>query len=107
MWVGLIAGAAIGFKLLLSTLENIEWGTRSHAVLQVPRGVIALYPLLGFAVALGALLWVLLWLCSGSAPLVYRAPIVLAGFAIGFIIYRSRLCFSRVFVSPLSPARAR
>jgi uncharacterized membrane protein YedE/YeeE len=100
MWIGLIAGAAIGFKLLLWTLENIEWGTRAPAVLQVPQSVIALYPLLGSVVALGALLWALLWLYSGSAPLVYRAPIVLAGFAIGFIMHRSRLCFSRAFREP-------
>jgi uncharacterized membrane protein YedE/YeeE len=100
MWLGLIAGAALGFKLLLWTLENIDWGTRAPAVLQVPQNVIALYPLLGFVVALGALLWALLWLYSGSAPLVYRAPIVLAGFAIGFIMHRSRLCFSRAFREP-------
>ena len=100
MWIGLIAGAAIGFKLLLWTLENIDWGTRAPAVLQVPQSVIALYPLLGSVVALGALLWALLWIYSGSAPLVYRAPIVLAGFAIGFIMHRSRLCFSRAFREP-------
>ncbi len=100
MWLGLIAGAAIGFKLLLWTLENIEWGTRAPAVLQVPQSLIAVYPLIGSVVALGALLWTLLWLYSGSAPLVYRAPIVLAGFAIGFIMHRSRLCFSRAFREP-------
>ncbi len=100
MWIGLIAGAAIGFKLLLWTLENIEWGTQAPATLQVPQSVIEIYPLLGSVVALAALLWALLWLYSGSAPLVYRAPIVLAGFAIGFIMHRSRLCFSRAFREP-------
>ena len=100
MWLGLLAGAAIGFKLLLWTLENIDWGTQAPPALKVPERVIAAYPWLGWGVALGALVWALLWLYSGSAPLVYRAPIVLASFAIGFIMHRSRICFSRAFREP-------
>jgi uncharacterized membrane protein YedE/YeeE len=100
MWLGLLAGAALGFKALMWTLENITWGTQAPPMLQIPRAVVAIYPLIGWAVALGALAWALLWQYSGSAPLVYRAPIVLAGFAIGFIMHRSRLCFSRAFREP-------
>lgn len=100
MWVGLLAGAAIGFKLLLWTLENMDWGTQAPPAIKVPERVVAAYPWLGWAVALGALAWALVWLYSGSAPLVYRAPIVIAGFAIGFIMHRSRLCFSRAFREP-------
>lgn len=100
MWVGLLAGAAIGFKLLLWTLENMDWGTQAPPAIKVPERLIAAYPWLGWLVALGALVWALLWLYSGSAPLVYRAPIVIAGFAIGFIMHRSRLCFSRAFREP-------
>lgn len=100
MWAGLLAGAAIGFKLLLWTLENITWGTQAPPTIQVPQRLMAFYPLLGWVVALGALVWALVWLYSGSAPLVYRAPIVLAGFAIGFIMHRSRICFSRAFREP-------
>jgi uncharacterized membrane protein YedE/YeeE len=66
--------------------------------------VIAAYPLLGWTVALGVLAWALLWFYSGSAPLVYRAPIVIAGFAIGFIMHRARLCFARAFREPFVTA---
>jgi uncharacterized membrane protein YedE/YeeE len=44
-------------------------------------------------------------LYSGSdEKLVYRAVIVLAGFAIGFIMHRSRLCFARAFREPFMTA---
>ena len=100
MWVGLLAGAALGFKMLLWTLEHVEWGTRAPAQLQLPKGLTAAFPRLGGAVVLGVLVLAVMWLYSGSAPLVYRAPILLAGFAIGFILQRSRLCFARAFREP-------
>ena len=37
MWFGLIVGAVIGLKLLLWTLDHIEWGMQSPPALQVPR----------------------------------------------------------------------
>lgn len=100
MWAGLLAGAAIGFKLMLWTLDNITWGTQAPPAIKVPARVIAAYPLLGWTVALGALAWTLLWFHSNNTPLVYRAPIVIAGFAIGFIMHRARICFSRAFREP-------
>jgi len=100
MWAGLVAGAAIGFKLLLWTLENIDWGTQAPPTVVVPQSVVATYPMLGGVVALGVMVWALVWLYSESAPLTYRAPVVLAGFAIGFIMHRSRICFSRAFREP-------
>ena len=100
MWLGLLAGAALGFKMLLWTLEHIEWGSQAPAALQLPKGVTAALPWWGAGVALGALVWAALWFYSGDAPLVYRAPIVLAGFAIGFVMHRSRLCFARAFREP-------
>ena len=100
MWLGLLAGAAIGFKLLLWTLENIAWGMQAPATLTVPDSVKRAYPLLGLAVAAGALAWATLWLYSGVKSLALRALIVLAGFAIGFIMHRSRLCFARAFREP-------
>ena len=36
MWVGLIAGAILGLKALLWTLENIEWGMQAPRTLHVP-----------------------------------------------------------------------
>ena len=100
MWAGLVVGAAIGFKLLLWTLENIDWGTQAPPTVVVPQSVVATYPMLGGIVGLGVMAWTLVWLYSESAPLTYRAPIVLAGFAIGFIMHRSRICFARAFREP-------
>jgi len=100
MWLGLLAGAAIGFKLLLWTMENIEWGTQAPPTLQVSPGVKAAYPWLGLLVALAILVWAAMWLYSGTETLGIRALILLAGFAIGFILHRSRLCFARAFREP-------
>lgn len=100
MWVGLLAGAAIGFKLLLWTMENIEWGMKAPPMLQVPASVKQIFPLGGWLVAIGILVWASTWLYSGQEALAVRALIVLAGFAIGFIMHRSRLCFARAFREP-------
>jgi hypothetical protein len=100
MWVGLLAGAAIGFKLLLWTMENIEWGTKAPPLVLVPAGIKQAYPWMGLLVALVVLAWAILWLYSGSESLALRALLVLAGFAIGFILHRSRLCFARAFREP-------
>ena len=100
MWVGLLGGAAIGFKLLLWSMEHIEWGTQAAPMVQVSPRIKQAYPLLGLLVALAVLVWAVLWMYSGSEPLAVRALIVLAGFAIGFILHRSRLCFARAFREP-------
>lgn len=100
MWVGLLAGAAIGFKLLLWTMENIEWGTQAPPLMLVPPEVKQAYPWIGLLVAVAIMAWAALWFYSGSEPLALRALIVLAGFAIGFILHRSRLCFARAFREP-------
>jgi uncharacterized membrane protein YedE/YeeE len=100
MWAGLLAGAAIGFKLLLWTMENIEWGTQAPPMAQVSPGVKEAYPLMGLLVAMVILVWAVLWLYSGTESLTIRALILLAGFAIGFILHRSRLCFARAFREP-------
>jgi uncharacterized membrane protein YedE/YeeE len=44
--------------------------------------------------------WAVLWRNSGDESLAVRGLIVLAGFAIGFIMHRSRLCFARAFREP-------
>jgi uncharacterized protein len=100
MWAGLLAGAVIGLKLLLWTLENIEWGMKAPPTLQIPQGVLRIYPLLGLAVVVGVLFWATQWYGSGNEKWIARAIIVVAGFAIGFIMHRSRLCFARSFREP-------
>jgi len=104
MGVGLLAGAALGFKLLLWTLEHIDWGTRAPPLLQPPPGLKKAFPGLGALVALGLVAWVALWWNSGSEQRASRALVVASGFAIGFILHRARLCFARAFREPFVTA---
>jgi hypothetical protein len=104
MWAGLLAGAAIGLKLLLWTMENIEWGMRAPPALDIPDSVTRNLPWLGVAVVTGVLIWATQWYGSADEKLFARAVIVLAGFAIGFIMHRSRLCFARAFREPFMTA---
>jgi uncharacterized membrane protein YedE/YeeE len=104
MWLGLLAGAAIGLKLLLWTLDKIEWGTQAPPALNVPDGLVQKFPLIGLVIAVGVLIWAAQWYGSGDEKLVARAVIVVAGFAIGFIMHRSRLCFARAFREPFMTA---
>ena len=104
MWAGLLAGAAIGLKLLLWTLDNIEWGMQAPPALNVPDGVRNKYPLLGFAVVIGVLTWSTQWYGADNRKLSSLALIVIAGFAIGFIMHRARLCFARAFREPFVTA---
>ena len=104
MWAGLLAGAVIGLKLLLWTLEHIEWGMVAPPAIQPPPGLLRIYPLLGLAVVMGVLFWAAQWYGSGNETWAARAVIVLAGFAIGFVMHRSRLCFARAFREPFMTA---
>jgi uncharacterized membrane protein YedE/YeeE len=104
MWAGLLAGAAIGLKLLLWTLDHIEWGMQAPPALDVPEGLRSNFPWLGLAVIVGVLLWATQWYGSADEKIAARAVIVVAGFAIGFIMHRSRLCFARAFREPFMTA---
>lgn len=104
MGVGLLAGAAIGLKLLLWTLEHVEWGMQAPPALDIPEGIRRKYPLFGLAVIVAVLVWATQWYGSADDKLVARAVIVVAGFAIGFIMHRSRLCFARAFREPFMTA---
>lgn len=104
MAAGLLLGSALGVKFLLWTLENIEWGMEPPPTLKVPPAVKKVYPLLGLLVICGVLLWATRWYGSGNEQLATRAVILLAGFAIGFILHRSRLCFARAFREPFVTA---
>jgi hypothetical protein len=104
MWAGLLLGAFIGLKLLLWTLEKIEWGMTAPPSIKLPDSLLRAYPLLGLAVLVGVLLWATEWYDSSNTQLAARAVIVLAGFSIGFIMHRSRLCFARAFREPFMTA---
>jgi uncharacterized membrane protein YedE/YeeE len=98
MWAGLLVGAIIGLKLLLWTMENVTWGTAAPPV--KPARFKGAYPWIGALVMAGILLWAVLWWGSDNKMEVQRAILVLAGFGIGFVLHRSRFCFSRVFREP-------
>jgi uncharacterized membrane protein YedE/YeeE len=98
MWVGLLIGAIIGLKLLLWTMENITWGTSAPTV--KPAKFKGAYPWIGVLVVAGILVWAVSWWGSDNKMEVQRAILVIAGFAIGFVLHRSRFCFSRVFREP-------
>ncbi|MDI6747517.1 MAG: YeeE/YedE thiosulfate transporter family protein [Rhodocyclaceae bacterium] len=104
MGLGLLIGAVVGLKLLLWTLENIEWGMRAPPTLNAPQGLVNLYPFIGLAILVGVIVWAVGWYGSPDTVLVARAIIVLLGFAIGFIMHRSRLCFARAFREPFMTA---
>ncbi|MBI4989993.1 MAG: YeeE/YedE family protein [Rhodocyclales bacterium] len=104
MWAGLLAGAAIGLKLLMWTLDHIEWGAQAPPTLDTPPALLKAYPLIGLAIVAGVLVWAAGWYGSPDTVLVSRAVIVVLGFCIGFVMHRSRLCFARAFREPFMTA---
>jgi uncharacterized membrane protein YedE/YeeE len=102
MGAGLLAGAVIGLKLLLWTLNHIEWGMTAPEAAEPP--LRAWHPLLGLAVLVAVGWWAADWAGSGDAKLFSRAVVALAGLALGFVMQRSRLCFARAFREPFMTA---
>lgn len=98
MWLGLLLGAFVGLKLLLWTLENINWGT--NPVRTLPAPLKKWYPGFGVLLIIGILYWAINWWHSDQALLSARALLLLVGFGIGFVLNRSRFCLSRVFREP-------
>jgi hypothetical protein len=102
MALGLVAGAVLGLKFLLWTLEHISWGMQAPATGEP--GSRERYPLFGILIAVVIVTWSFVWSYAADAKLASRAIIVIAGFAIGFILHRSRLCFARGFREPFMTA---
>lgn len=100
MLIGLIAGAWIGLKIMLWGMENIEWGTQAPPQLGEMPGR-KYFPWAGLAITVLIGLWVVEWITAPDAKLAVRATIILGGFAIGFVMHRSRFCMSRVVREPL------
>ena len=102
MWSGLLIGAVIGLKLLLWTMEHITWGCTPTAIL--PARLKRWYPWFGALVAVFILFWAINWWNSDEDKKAVRALLVAGGFAIGFVLHRSRFCLSRVFREPFMTA---
>lgn len=100
MWIGLNVGAYTGLKLLLWTLENVEWGMEAPPTIAIPAGVQKLFPYLGLLIFVGIVVWTASWYLSPERTLMIRAIVVIAGFVMGFTMHRSRLCFARSFREP-------
>lgn len=98
MAVGLMLGAIVGLKLLMWTLENISWGTRPPAAVDLP--LQSAFPLLGTLLAAAIVAWILIWARAADEQLASRAFLVGIGFCMGFVMHRSRLCFARAFREP-------
>jgi uncharacterized protein len=100
MWIGLMAGAAIGVKVMLWALDHIEWGTEAPTPVSM-QAVKPYLPWVGLGIAALVAFWAADWFVSPDKKLAARAIIVVAGFALGFILQRSRFCFARVIREPL------
>ncbi|UCE77694.1 MAG: YeeE/YedE family protein [Gammaproteobacteria bacterium] len=99
MWLGLMAGAVLGLKALLWVMEHVRWGTSAPAVTS-PSPLKRFYPLFGVLVLVLMAWWATDWFNSDDKRLAGRGIIIVSGFALGFILHRSRFCFSRVFREP-------
>ncbi len=99
MAAGLLIGAFIGLKLLLWTMEHIQWGNTPPAT--APKLLFGRFSPLAGTVLFGLVLyWAAAWFQAADKQLANRAIIILTGFALGFILNRSRFCMSRVFREP-------
>jgi uncharacterized membrane protein YedE/YeeE len=99
MWAGLLGGAYLGLKALLWVMEHITWGTAAPGTGSAAP-LKRFYPLFGLAVLLLIAWWAANWFTSDDQWLASRGIIIVAGFALGFILHRSRFCFARVFREP-------
>ncbi len=102
MGFGLVIGAVVGLKLLMWTLENVEWGMRVPTPITPP--LRAWHPWIGVALFAAVVAWTAAWFGAGDEKLVNRAIIVISGFLMGFVMHRSRLCFARAFREPFMTA---
>lgn len=99
MLAGLLAGAYIGLRVLLWILDHFTWGTVAPPV-GSDSPLKPYYPWFGLAVIVLVLIWATGWFVSPDQKLVARGAILVVGFAIGFVIHRSRFCFARVIREP-------
>lgn len=104
MLLGLMAGAYIGLRLLLWTMERITWGTTLKPARHADSPLRRWFPLIGLVVLAAVIAWSARWYLSGEKHLTGRAIIILCGFGLGFILHRSRFCFARVFREPFMTA---
>jgi len=101
MLAGLLGGAFIGLKILLWGMETITWGQTAPTPHPQSEGTLKVISWFGLAVLIGILFWASSWFGSEEKKFASRGIVVLGGFALGFILHRSRFCFSRAIREPL------
>ena len=101
MLLGLLIGAAIGIRALLWVLENVTWGTTAPAQSSYSETTKLLLGGVGLALMIGVFVWAYKWYGSENNLYASRGIIILAGFALGFILHRSRFCFSHAIREPM------
>jgi len=93
MAAGLLIGSALGVKLLLWTLDNIEWGMEPPPTLKVPASIKKAYPLLG-ALAIGIPIAALLFQKNIIDPYAAIPPAFWIGSLLGGIIFGVGMIFA-------------
>lgn len=101
MLVGLLIGAFIGLKVLLWTMENVAWGTHAPAPIALSQPTKTILGLVGVGVLIAVLVWTFKWYTSPDEIYAKRGILVIGGFTLGFILHRSRFCFSRAIREPM------
>ncbi len=101
MLLGLLIGAALGIRALLWVLENVTWGTTAPTHVGYSENTKFTLGIVGLALMLAVLGWAYFWYGSESSLLSSRGIIILTGFALGFILHRSRFCFSHAIREPM------
>jgi uncharacterized membrane protein YedE/YeeE len=104
MLAGLMIGAVLGLKFLMWTLTHFSWGMQAPLPKPISPAALRTYPWIGLTVVAGIVWWATSWFGSADDKIASRAIIVLAGFAIGFILHRSRFCVARAVREPFMTA---
>lgn len=102
MWAGLLLGAFVGLKILLWGMENITWGTKAPTN-RTPK-LKPWFPWFGLVVAVLMVVWAARWFALGESYKATLALMLLAGYGIGFVQHRARLCFARAIREPFMTA---
>jgi uncharacterized protein len=101
MLLGLLAGSAIGIRALLWVLENITWGTKAPLPTSYSPNTKMILGFVGLALMLVVITWAYNWYGSDNTLYASRGILVVSGFALGFILHRSRFCFSHAIREPM------
>ncbi len=96
MWLGLLVGAFLGLHSLAWLAAHANLGSAPAAV-RLP-GLRRWAPTAGIVLAGSVGAWT--WVSHADASLPEASMAILAGFALGFVLQRSRLCIVRAFREP-------